>query len=306
MSPLPPRDGEPWYAAGLRFSCTACGRCCSGAPGYVWVTTAEIRRLAKAKGLTVDAFSERYVRRVGGRLSLKERATGDCVMLEDRKCSVHAVKPRQCVTYPFWSEIVERREDWEAEAEKCPGMDHGDVYTPAEIDALTAGVSAPMTEKQAARERGEGAAPAPDPEPSEAAWAAALAELEAIWADLDAEMPKYKFVCQASGDCCDFDAFGHRLYVTTIEAEWFFRHSPSRRMNANPAHCPAWGPDRLCKAREGRMLGCRTFYCGTNRNADPNEIYERYHRRIKDVHDRHGIPFRYADIVAWSAERRPA
>jgi Fe-S-cluster containining protein len=271
----------------------------------VWVTTAEVRRLAKAKGLSPDAFSKKYVRRVGGRLSLRERENGDCVMLEGKKCSVHEVKPKQCVTYPFWTEVVDRPSDWEAEAKKCPGIGSGDLYTEAEIDALVSGVEAPMVEKQAAARR-EGRAPEAPAGPTEAQWTAALSELEAIYADLDAEMPRYKFVCQASGDCCDFDAFGHRLYATTLEAEWFFRNSPQRRMNANPRHCPAWGADRMCKARAGRMLGCRTFYCGTNKNADPNEIYERYHRRIKDAHDRHGIPFRYADVLAWSAERRPA
>ena len=102
-----------------------------------------------------------------------------------------------------------------------------------------------------------------------------------------------------------FDAFGHRLYATTLESEYFFRNSPQQRANQNPRHCPAWGSDRMCKARQGRMLGCRTFYCGEHKNGDPNEIYERYYRRIKDVHERHGIPFRYADVTAWAAERRP-
>ena len=32
----------PWYAAGLRFFCTQCGDCCSGAPGFVWVNEEEI------------------------------------------------------------------------------------------------------------------------------------------------------------------------------------------------------------------------------------------------------------------------
>ena len=27
---------------GLRFECTQCGDCCTGAPGYVWVNKAEI------------------------------------------------------------------------------------------------------------------------------------------------------------------------------------------------------------------------------------------------------------------------
>ena len=31
---------EPWYRDGLRFECTRCGHCCTGAPGYVWVDAA--------------------------------------------------------------------------------------------------------------------------------------------------------------------------------------------------------------------------------------------------------------------------
>ena len=37
-----PRDGKPWYAEGLRFKCTECGQCCTGAPGYVWVNEEEV------------------------------------------------------------------------------------------------------------------------------------------------------------------------------------------------------------------------------------------------------------------------
>ena len=31
-------DSPEWYRDGLRFECTRCGACCTGAPGYVWVT----------------------------------------------------------------------------------------------------------------------------------------------------------------------------------------------------------------------------------------------------------------------------
>jgi Fe-S-cluster containining protein len=31
----------------LNFTCTQCGNCCSGEPGYVWVTKEEIRRIAE-------------------------------------------------------------------------------------------------------------------------------------------------------------------------------------------------------------------------------------------------------------------
>lgn len=302
MSPLKPPGEPPWYADGLRFRCTACGECCTGEPGYVYVTSSDVARMAKHKGMTPDAFARLYVRRVGDRLSLKEKANGDCAMLEGRKCSVYSVKPTPCSTFPFWPEVLDSRKTWDETAKRCPGMNVGDAYERAEVDALKSGVSAPLLEKQAAASRA-GAGPAPVPE---ATWEAAFRDLDAVYADLDAELPRHKFLCQASGDCCDFDAFGHRLYATTLEAEYFLRNSPSQRANEDPRHCPAWGSDRLCTARKGRMLGCRTFFCAGGQGADPSAIYERYYRRVKDVHERHGIPFRYADVTAWATERRPA
>ena len=36
----------PWYHEGLSFTCSQCGDCCTGAPGYVWVNNEEIAALA--------------------------------------------------------------------------------------------------------------------------------------------------------------------------------------------------------------------------------------------------------------------
>ena len=35
-----------WYRDGLRFECTQCGKCCTGAPGYVWVDDDEVEALS--------------------------------------------------------------------------------------------------------------------------------------------------------------------------------------------------------------------------------------------------------------------
>lgn len=299
------RRKAPWYADGLDFKCTACGACCTGAPGYVWVEPADVERLAKHKGIDAKTFTRLYVRRVGRRLSLKERSNGDCVMLEGERCSVYAVKPTACSTFPFWDEVLESKETWEATKERCEGIGQGDRFTAAEIDVIRRGVPGPLLDRQEAAKRLESPKGGPPPV-DDATWSRALAELESLYTELDGELRRYTFQCRASGDCCDFDAWGHRLYATTLEAEHFFRHSPEKRANENPGHCPAWGKDRLCSAREGRMLGCRTFFCITGTRGDPHEVHERYYRRVKEIHDRHGIPFRYADITAWAAERRPA
>src|SRR5262245_11517479 len=89
-----------WYQAGLRFTCTQCGNCCSGAPGYVWVTQEERQRIAEFLALTNDEFESRFIRRVGVRHSLVEKDGGDCIFLKTlggkRICGIYPVRPVQC------------------------------------------------------------------------------------------------------------------------------------------------------------------------------------------------------------------
>jgi len=127
----------PWYHNGLRFQCTGCGGCCTGAPGYVWVTNAEIQALAAAVGIGVEQFEGRYVRSVGVRKSLKEFANGDCVFFDNqrRTCAVYEARPRQCRTWPFWDSNIRSPERWEQVCEYCPGAGKGSVVPLQEIIA---------------------------------------------------------------------------------------------------------------------------------------------------------------------------
>jgi len=125
----------PWYAKGLRFSCTECGDCCSGAPGYVWVTKAEIQAMADKLGITVAAFEKAFVRQVGIRKSLLERDDGDCVLLDPktRRCRVYEARPRQCRTWPFWDSNLATPDAWKSTCEACPGSGRGKLYSLEEI-----------------------------------------------------------------------------------------------------------------------------------------------------------------------------
>jgi uncharacterized protein len=130
---------EPWYKDGLRFTCTQCGDCCTGAAGYVWVNDAEIRAIAAAIGETdLAAFEEKYVRKVGIRKSLKELANGDCVFLDGqaRKCTVYQHRPRQCRTWPFWDSNVRTQKAWAETCEVCPGSGQGKLYSLEVIEEL--------------------------------------------------------------------------------------------------------------------------------------------------------------------------
>ena len=120
---------DVWYADGLRFRCTQCGDCCSGAEGYVWVNQAEIDAMAARMGMTAADFEAAHVKRVGVRRSLKERAGGDCVLLDEktRKCMAYEERPRQCKTWPFWDSNLRSPEAWAEAAEACPGCDKGQI-----------------------------------------------------------------------------------------------------------------------------------------------------------------------------------
>jgi Fe-S-cluster containining protein len=133
---------EPWYKDGLRFQCTGCGDCCTGAPGYVWVNKEEIAAIAALVGLEVPEFESRYVRDVGVRKSLKEYANGDCVFFDGktRKCRVYAARPRQCRTWPFWESNLRTPEAWEHTCQVCPGSGTGRLYQLEQIESQKAAI----------------------------------------------------------------------------------------------------------------------------------------------------------------------
>jgi Fe-S-cluster containining protein len=128
--------GDRWYKDGLRFECTQCGDCCTGAPGFVWVNQEEIDALAAKVGISVDEFEKKYVRKVSGRRSLVEFPNGDCVFFdtEKRNCSVYEARPRQCRTWPWWNSNLESKEAWKETCEVCPGSGKGKLYSIEHIE----------------------------------------------------------------------------------------------------------------------------------------------------------------------------
>ncbi len=134
MPPETPSDNLPWYHAGLRFTCTQCGDCCTGAPGYVWVSEEEIAALARRLQLDVADFERQYVRQVGQRKSLIEYEDGDCCFLVDRKCVVYEDRPTQCKTWPFWDSNLRTRATWDRTCEVCPGAGRGELVPLEQIE----------------------------------------------------------------------------------------------------------------------------------------------------------------------------
>ena len=91
---------ERWYRDGLRFGCRQCGRCCSGEPGYVWVTDEEVAAIAQELSLTKADFEKLFVRLVFGRkLSLAEREARFAPAREDFDWNKEKQKLIGCVAH---------------------------------------------------------------------------------------------------------------------------------------------------------------------------------------------------------------
>ena len=131
---------DAWYKDGLRFRCSQCGDCCTGAPGYVWVNQQEIAELAQLCDVEIEEFERLYVRKVGIRKSLKEYTNGDCVLFDGqtRRCTVYDARPRQCRTWPFWDSNLRSEEAWEQTCAVCPGSGRGKLHSWEEIEARRA------------------------------------------------------------------------------------------------------------------------------------------------------------------------
>ena len=138
-SPFGPPDAEGRRTTedGLRFRCTMCGNCCTGALGTVAIDDAEIDALARRLGIAREAFIERYTKPMETGRSLVEKLTAfgwDCVFLDRTSvpgkavCGLYEDRPLQCRTWPFWKQNLESERAWNRASAACPGMNHGPLH----------------------------------------------------------------------------------------------------------------------------------------------------------------------------------
>ena len=119
-------------------------------------------------------------------------------------------------------------------------------------------------------------------------------------------------LCLASGACCRFEEYGHRMYLSGLEAAFVVaRIDAARAARAanslrlfevsdarDRGDCP-YLRGGLCGEHEERPLGCRIFFCdkGADGRASDwqSELYEDTHRATIALHGRLGVPYRYLE-----------
>jgi len=115
---------DRWYESGLRFSCTACGRCCTrhGDAAYVYVREDEAEAIAARLDLPLDEFARRHLVEEDGWLTFPPDREQCAFLSPDGKCEIYDVRPMQCRTWPFWEPNLASAEAWRREVQAiCPG-----------------------------------------------------------------------------------------------------------------------------------------------------------------------------------------
>ena len=109
--------------------------------------------------------------------------------------------------------------------------------------------------------------------------------------------------CKCCGDCCDFDAFDHRLFVTLPELTYLAANLGPENIKAMPSgRCP-YNIDGKCGVHEHRFAGCRIFCCNGDA-AFQSELSEAVLARLKSICAEFRIPYHYVDLATALNTRR--
>jgi len=132
------------------------------------------------------------------------------------------------------------------------------------------------------------------------------AEIRDLYEDVDRQIAAHQPCCINRGRCCNFKAYGHRLYVSTAELSLFAAARGEHLLPVDPTagSCP-YHIDGVCTARGARPLGCRIFFCESESDAWPNEIYESALSQLQAIAAAHGVEYRYVEWLSALASITP-
>ena len=114
-----------------------------------------------------------------------------------------------------------------------------------------------------------------------------------VQAAIDSRRPRW----DVSGRCCQFEKFGHLLFVTTLELAAFAQQRTALGLGNDRVDGDGcrYQINGLCTAHTVRPFGCRIFFCDPTAEDWQQEQYEHFHTRLKQLHDELSIPYLYVE-----------
>ena len=114
----------------IKLGCNLCDKCCIYR-GDIRVLPINVCRISKYLNITINEFLEKYTDKLeNNKLELVLKTTGDlkqCILYDEigKKCSIHQVKPMQCVMFPLVPENLKR--DYFYDSGQCVFKDADEI-----------------------------------------------------------------------------------------------------------------------------------------------------------------------------------
>lgn len=102
--------------------------------------------------------------------------------------------------------------------------------------------------------------------------------------------------CRSCGDCCDFDGFDHRLFITPPELIYLVENMGAENIKPMPVNRCPYNVDGECTIYEYRFAGCRIFCCGSNPDFQ-SRLSEESLKKFKSLCTEFKISYRYSDLA---------
>ena len=121
-----------------------------------------------------------------------------------------------------------------------------------------------------------------------------------IYNSLDTEIQNNKNLsgkCIGCGKCCDFEKFGHLLFVTTPELVFLLENLGKEKIKSmDNAVCP-YNEKGKCTIYPLRFASCRIFFCKGD-NDFQSRLSEISVKKFKSLCIEFSIPYIYSDLKA--------
>lgn len=119
-----------------------------------------------------------------------------------------------------------------------------------------------------------------------------LAEVQAVYAELEGRLAKLERSCQISTRCCRFQLTGQVPVLTLGEAlvaARGVRASGRKVLKPHPeGACPLLGKEGRCTIYAFRPFGCRTHFCQAAGGVTPRKLVADLIQRLEAIDERLG------------------
>jgi hypothetical protein len=101
--------------------------------------------------------------------------------------------------------------------------------------------------------------------------------------------------CDACGQCCDFIAYDHRLYVTVLEIMFLAANLNVDTLKPMQTGVCPYNEEGKCTVHQYRFAGCRIFNCKANADVQ-SRLSEETLKKFKQLCEKYNVPYRYMEL----------